>query len=321
MLNHVAGNIWNNTDVHSYEWAVSNIWMAVARWPVSVFFMISGALFLSRDITFRKIYGKYIFRMFTAFSFWSFLYTALFFDNGGNYVKSITHFLWGGGYHFWFLFTISGLYMIVPFMKRIAESESLTKYFLVLSLIFAFAIPEAAKVIALFSERGSLFFKNYTDKLELYFVLGASGYFLLGYALCRAYIAPRLEKAIYAAGILSFASTILFTSAASHLLGKASHIFCDNLTLNILLEAAAVFVFFRKYFDRPSEIIRKLSQYSFGAYLVHVAVIETGKNCGLNAVLFDPLFSVPVISVIVFVISFGISALLNQIPVVKKYIV
>ena len=321
MVNHVAYQIWNVADVHSFEWEVSNVWMDIVRWPVSVFVMISGTLFLSRDIPLRKIYGKYIFRIFTAFAFWSFIYTLLFFNNEGNFVKSISHFIWGGGYHFWFLYMIVGLYMVVPFLKKIAEAESLVKYFLVLSLIFAVVRPEIIDVIMLFSERAGSFAKNYIDKFELNFAARFSGYFLLGYILHRSKITPKLEKAIYCMGIISFILTAPLTSAISKLCGKASHIFYDNLTLNILCESIALFVFFKRHIQKPSAVIRKLAQYSFGAYLVHLAIIDTVKLCGLHSMAFNPIFSVPVISVIVFVCSFVISAVLNHIPVLKKYIV
>ncbi len=88
-----------------------------------------------------------------------------------------------------------------------------------------------------------------------------------------------------------------------------------------MLEAVMVFVFFRAKFSRYSRIIRALSQYSFGAYLVHDAVIMLVGKLGLNPLTFSPAVSIPVISVIVFVISFAVSAVLNHIPVLKKYIV
>ena len=39
--------------------------------------MISGALFLSRDISARKMYSKYILRIVLAFVFWSFIYAVI----------------------------------------------------------------------------------------------------------------------------------------------------------------------------------------------------------------------------------------------------
>ena len=74
---HVAASKWYTTDIHTFEWETMNFYDSIVRWAVPVFVMISGALFLSRDIPVRKIYGKYIFRIFTAFVFWSFVYVCL----------------------------------------------------------------------------------------------------------------------------------------------------------------------------------------------------------------------------------------------------
>ena len=44
-------------------------------------------------------------------------------------------------------------------------------------------------------------------------------------------------------------------------------------------------------------------------------------NLGLSAISFNPAGAVPVISILVFVASYLISFILNQIPIVKKYMV
>ena len=221
----------------------------------------------------------------------------------------------------WYLFMIAGLYMIVPFVKKIAESEFLTKYFLVIAFFFAFLFPETVEYISVFSERYSKIAESLANNFHLQFVGGFTGYFLLGYFLNNARISKRAERLIYFAGIAGFAATVLMSLHASLYIGKPSGFYNDH-TVNVMFEAISVFVFFKAKINRPSRSIRILSQYSFGAYLVHVAVIGIIMNkLGLNTLTFNPWLSIPVISVIVFVISFGISAVLNQIPVLKKYIV
>ncbi|MBQ7215854.1 MAG: hypothetical protein IJS39_07695 [Synergistaceae bacterium] len=55
-------------------------------------------------------------------------------------------------------------------------------------------------------------------------------------------------------------------------------------------------------------------------YLIHALILEMLKKYRLYTLTFSPILSVPVISVIVFIISLMISAVLNHIPVLKKYI-
>ena len=211
--------------------------------------------------------------------------------------------------------------MIVPFVRNIAESETLTKYFLVMSFLFAFLLPETVSIISLFSEEYGKFAGGLVSRFNLQFVAGFTGYFLLGYFLNTVRISPKAERLIYAAGIVSVIACVILSSLVSLSQGAPNQTFYGNHTVTTLFEAVAVFVFFRERLNFPARFIRVLSQYSFGAYLVHAAVITLLGKIGLHSLTFSPAVSIPVISVIVFVLSFGISAILNHIPVLKKYIV
>ena len=319
---HVAAQNWYTTDVNSFEWQVLNFYDSIARFGVPIFVMISGALFLSKDIPLRRIYSKYIFRIVTAFLFWSFAYAAMDYMKTGDILKASAQFI-KGHYHMWFLFMIVGLYMIVPFMRKIAESESLTKYFLCLAVIFAYIIPEAVDIISVVSEKYSTFAGSVVNNFNMCFVMGFSGYFLLGHVLNTIELSPKVERAIYLAGILGAASTVLM-SVFSSMIRNETFLLYDNhnnASLNVMCESAAIFVFFKRPFTREVRIIGRLSQYSFGAYLVHAAAINVIAKLGLDSLTFNPLFSVPAVSVMVFALSFGISAVLNHLLVLKKYIV
>ena len=64
---HLSGQNWNNTNVNGFEWRVFNGYDSLVRWAVPVFVMISGALFLDRNISPKKIYSKYVLRLFVSF--------------------------------------------------------------------------------------------------------------------------------------------------------------------------------------------------------------------------------------------------------------
>lgn len=66
------------------------------------------------------------------------------------------------------------------------------------------------------------------------------------------------------------------------------------------------------------KVILKISQYSFGIYLVHIIVIEQLGRLGITASRWNPVIAVPLVVCIVFIISLVISAILNNIPVVKS---
>ena len=64
-----------------------------------------------------------------------------------------------------------------------------------------------------------------------------------------------------------------------------------------------------------------MSKYSFGAYLFYVLAITLRDRMGLDALSFNPLLSVPIIGIIVFVMSFAVSAVLHHIPILRNYAV
>ncbi|MBQ7154783.1 MAG: acyltransferase family protein [Synergistaceae bacterium] len=320
MVLHVAAQNWYSTDVRSLAWQTFNFYDGLVRLGVPLFVMISGALFLSRDIPVKKLYSKYIFKIFTAFVFWSLVYAAWDYAKSGKLLWSLSRFI-SGHYHMWFLFMIVGLYMIVPFMKKIAESASLTKYFLVLVLVFTFVLPESANVVSLFSEKYGGFINKVAGSFNMRFVMGFSGYFLLGYFLDNADITAKAERLIYTAGILGAAATVLMSLYASLLTGKPDETFYGSMSVNVLCETVAVFVFFKKHLDQESALAMRLSQYSLGAYLVHDANIMLIRRLGLDTLTFCPVLAVPVIAVMVFVLSFAISAVIHRIPILKKYVV
>ena len=328
MVLHISAQNWRVTDVISFEWNVFNFYDSIVRWAVPVFVMISGALFLSREYSIKKIYGKNILRILVAFVFWSLFYAL----TGGLYrgdsiVKIVAHIL-QGHYHLWFLFMIVGLYIVIPFLRVISKSDFLTKYFLVLTLFFTFIFPQFIVALSIYSEELSSFAQKILSKVNFYLTLGYSGYFILGYVLNSTELSKRMEKTIYILGICGFLFTVLLSWAVSFLNQKPYETFYGYLTLNVLFESIIVFIFAKRHFNMTNaipkfkNIITTLSKYSFGAYLVHdMAISFLSKMMGLDTLAFNPLLSVPVIGIIVFVISYFVSSVLNHIPILNKYIV
>lgn len=138
MILHISAQNWYATDVNSFEWQVFNLFDSIVRWSVPVFVMISGSLFLSREIPLRKIYSKYIFRMAISFLVWSVIY-AIFTE--GDIINKLSAAV-QGKYHMWFVLMIIGLYMCIPIIKSIAETDEKIKYYLLLAFVFAFVVPE-----------------------------------------------------------------------------------------------------------------------------------------------------------------------------------
>ena len=330
MVLHVAAQNWYNTPVNTFEWQTFNVFDSLMRWGVPVFVMISGALFLGKEHPIEKIYKKNILRLLVAMFFWSIIY-ALWQTFAVKVVTSKTDFLVAvinGHAHLWFIYMIIGLYMISPLLRKIVEDRKLAWYFVILSFVFSFLLPELVSIIRIKAELPANLIQGVSSALRISMVTGFSGYFVLGYLLNTAKIDKKKERLIYILGILGLLFTILFTALISLRKGTPIADYYENMTVNVLLSSVAVFVFSKLHLNKPfknekkQQMVLFLSNCSFGAYLIHLLIIYMlDYFWHFNSLSFNPVVAVPVISVIVFIVSIAISALLNKIPIAKDYLV
>ncbi len=326
---HMAAQNWYTVPCESFEWKVFNFYDSIVRWSVPVFVMISGALFLNRRYTIKKIYTQNIVRIIAAFVVWSSVYAVVFNTNGSE--KTMLYDAISGPFHFWFLPMIVGIYMCVPILYKIIEDRKIVIYFLVLSFIFCFLLPQ---IFLLMVDYGNDFWSSiawsarYTLTNAQFRMLGGYiFYFIAGYYLSNCSWNKRERLVIYVLGVIGHILTILLTDIASIINQSPIGTYYDPFTVNVMLECLAIFVWFKYNMNNISrESIKKIvcyiSKCSFGVYIVHILVIDKFcKYAEIDTLSFNPIVSVPVISLVVFAISLFISAILNKIPFVKKYFV
>ena len=115
----------------------------------------------------------------------------------------------------------------------------MTRYFLVLALIFAFIIPQLIDFIRVFSYKHGMFMDEIINKFFLSFVMGYTDYFLLGYFINVINISGRLERMICIMGFLGLIATVLMSLTASLVRNAPDRILYGNLTFNMLAESTA----------------------------------------------------------------------------------
>lgn len=324
-------------------WRVFSLYDSIVRWAPPIFVMISGALFLGREIDIKKLYSKYILRVFIAFLVWNFIYYLmastspwqqilfLFGENKAEAWASLlrTH------YHMWFIQMIIGVYMCIPILKKIADNEKIGKYFILIGIIFTSLIPFLYNLVSDFGSEGLKTLVNsirWNQEQGLFsFPLGYMYYFILGYYLANKEIEKKIRMIIYLLGIGGFIVTALLSKAVSFKYDDILLTYYDSLSIQVFFMALAVFVFF-KYLPLKNgkfyKIVLLASKASFGVYLVHALVIEQ-LNIRLSvntlsilapATPIKVIFSTPILTLLVFVISMLVSVLLSKIPVIKRIV-
>ncbi len=317
--------------IGSFNWDVAAILNSFSRYCVPVFIMISGSLFIGREVTIKKLYTKYVFRLILIFLIWSFFYSFVYYKAATLY-DVVNHTLYGAP-RFGFLLYIVGLYMISPVLTAIVRNKQMTKYYLSLCFIFCFLVPQ---LIALFkdSQVSQISFLvnvlSYNiERMNLQFFMGMTGFYLIGYVLANEELSPKWRKVIYLMGFAGAVVTAFMTIHISKKTGTAVYDWLGYLWVNVLFESVAVFVFFKyevsriHFGDRTKKLIGVVARSTLGVYLLHTAVLDVflPNVAGINANSFNALLSVPVIVIGVFCVCSVISILLIRIPIIGKKII
>jgi len=325
MLLHVATSKFYTIPVSSFTWQVSNIYNCCVHFCVPVFFMISGVFMLDpeRPLTMKKLFTKNILRIVTAYIFWSLVYTLyIYLPAGQTSAREMFFYFVKGHYHLWFLFTIVSLYIITPCLRKITEDIRMQGYFILLFAFFCLLLN------ALKANRFlDALITPVTDSLHIDFVIGYTGYYMLGNFLYRSEISKPVRLILYAAGIACALFTIISTSILSLNSGSFNAFWNNYLLPNIAVISAAIFVFFQyevvriKWSERQLSGIYLLAKLSFGMYLVHDLFNDLLSALHLTILTYNPIFSIPGNTILVFALSFVVSYAISKIPLLNKYII
>ena len=296
----------------------------LVRTAVPIFVMISGSLWLDpeRNVGAKRV-AKGIARLACAFVVWSAFYAVVQTKllEGASLKKAAVAFITGPE-HMWFIFMMACLYLLVPILRKVAESRALVGYFAILAVVFTFILPFTLAVL------GSDVLYAVNNKLHFSFTLGFVSYFMIGRFLASADLRRWARYVIYALGIAAFAASVLMTVWLETESQQFRTVFINPEHPFVLMQAAALFTFGRyalskpNYKDRTRRALRAVAGCTFGVYLVHPIVIEVLRRVThLEVTSFSAAVTVPAAVLIVFAVSLGISALIRRIPVLKNYIV
>ena len=318
-------------DIGSFNFWVGNFFDSIVRSGVPIFVMISGALMLDEHYKFTKAkLIKHINKMIVFFFFWSVVYYLYFnifkyviLNKGSICVINDIIYLVKGHFHLWFAYLIIGLYLIVPLLRLWVKDENkkYVEYFIALSIIFTYLIPQ---IISIGSYYSNIFEElNYIIEkhLQLKYIGGYTSYFILGWYLHNYDL--KNKKLVVILGGLGLIITLFGTYILSSSLGKPIQMY-DNLSINVLLQSVAIFIFIKsKFTDKnttKNKLISSIAKYSLGIYGIHVMIITVIYEF-LDKMSFDiAIVNIPAVFIISFIISYLITFMFSYIPILKKIV-
>ena len=324
---HASAYLWYSVPSNTFEFNVYNFYDSIARSAVPIFIMISGVFFLnsSKEKDIVTIFKKYILKLVSIFILWSiiyYIYDILVNGNGFNFKNLILSII-NGPYHFWYIPTIIGLYIISPILIKITQNSSrkIFKYFFGLLLIGC--LIKTISYCSFIPYINSL--NIILNKLPVTLICQYYSYFLLGYFLYNFDISPKKRKKIYIMGILSVIACALLTFFVSIYENTNIGDFYDNFSIFTFFEACALFLCFKHTYFKSEKVYRKqvttISNCTLGIYIIHVLIMNVLFDFNIIEITdFTPIISIPLISILIFVFSLIITYLIRKIKFKGKTI-
>lgn len=298
----------------SFDWYVSCIGDSLVRWAVPMFVMISGALFLNplKEVSMNSLFKKSLPRLILAYFFWWAAYSAVLtcgstiIGHNAFSLKYILH----PHFHLWFLPMLMGIYLIIPFLRKIVGEKKLIVYYLL--IWFLFTTLEFVPIVGEFVNKKGIM---------MHFVIGYSGYFVLGYYLSQTALSKKYRSIVYILGILGALVGIFGNILLSSYQGTANTRFLENISPHVIAMTAAIFVFVQNcepsFGRKTKQIVEYLRKDLFGIYLVHAAWLLVLNNDYLRHCC-NTVVTIPVITIAVFVGSLYTTKVIRKIPLLRK---
>jgi surface polysaccharide O-acyltransferase-like enzyme len=298
-------------------WAV-NAWESMARVSVPLFFMISGALLLSRSHSITSI-GRREWRILLPLVAWSVLYLLWFRYAGqleGDWAARIVSGPVVG--HLWYLYALAGVYVFLPVLAAFHQNIPLRLQ--LFCLLFWFIGASVVPLEIALTQRRVAGID--WAALHLY-----PGYMALGAVLYRHL--PAVPRRLHLAGawiawiVLSMAIA-LATWWYSHTLAQANETFYVYSSPLVVLAGAAAFVALRALGatwappgTRRYRGVAWFAATSFGVYLIHVWVLFALDARGIDYRFINPWLGIPLLTLLAAGISALLVRILQAIPFVR----
>ncbi|MBI5353434.1 MAG: acyltransferase family protein [Chloroflexi bacterium] len=321
-LHSAAPLLYKYNEIPHMDWWAGNVYDSIVRMCVPLLFMISGYLLLGRQEPLKIYAVKRINKVVVPLIIWTIFYVFWRYYETGRFIalKNVFGLLLNPAYyHLWFLYTLIGLYLYIPILRVLIQhaSKEILYYFIALWFIAVSVFP----LIFRLSHIGSSY--------DLKMISGYVGYLVIGHLLGNLQINKKWFIGsfigIFVFAVITMAGTFFLTVRYE---GVYDEYFYSYLSPNVILLSISAFVSIKYLADkiitseRGEAFLGLLSSVSFGIYFVHPMVLAAIGR-GWLGIPFDvfsisAIYSVPLLALLTFGISFVITFILQRIPIVRK---
>lgn len=306
------------------SWFTANLIETLCYWPVPVFFMIPGITLI--DYRQRMNTGEYLSRRvkkaFIPYIIWSLISVVWFYMvpwHSGNAPLSLPTVVEGVlnarfNNTYWFFPPLFALYASIPILSLIERRNETFVTIAVLSFGLAGIAPLACNLLGI----------SWNPSFLPPIAGGYLIYIALGWLLGTREVPPHIKRLIYLLGIIGWLIHFAGTHYYSVIDGAVNRTFKGYLNVPAVLQASAVFLFFKSV-DWTKGLASKflilckaIQPYTLGVYLVHWYLIDTVTGGGMinrRSILWRIIGPV-----LIYLVSIIITAILQRIPLVRRFV-
>ena len=305
-------------------------------WAVPAFVLVSGALLLNpaREMTYKKLYGKYVLKIVIALFFFFFIYEIVdcfIFDKNINFesfVRWMKALYTGNSWKpLWYLYMLLALYFMLPIYRRAAQAMNRSdfRYIVLVLIIFQSAIPFIERLTGVRSGFYICVYAVYTL------------YFFAGYAIYKGHIVIRTLVAWILFILSSGANVLLTVLSFKGGLTSVYDAINNYASVIVVIQSLSLFALFinrgrsavegnvsnEEVSERPGvfgRLLLSIDKVTLGIYLVHLIILRV-IIYAFKFNSYDYGFYMNVLlSIGIFAAAFIVSRILHLIPLVKKII-
>lgn len=309
-----------NIHQNSLDFTIANLYNGITRIAVPIFVLLSGAFLLENEkngsyiFFYKKALKKVVLPTFIS-SFIYFYYAILLNiiqslilpnkSTGALNFNPISILKWPSFYHLWYMYMIIGLYIVVPLLIHL-KSKIGNQRFMYIGILFLLI----DSILVYYNEKfWPTRFINYL------------GYFILGYAIHNHYqLHPISSFKKNQAYLVFFCICYIVNVLGTELIVRKNYfsavnqnlILYGNLAPFIVLGSICLFCYFNNLPSTDSKFLL-LAPHTLNIYIVHAGILMPFDQL-INNILrlnIPVAIYIPVLSVIVFILSYIVSHYIN----------
>lgn len=260
ILLHVSAGFWVKGGL-DFDWFLVTIVRCSTVMGVPLFFMISGALYLSKPIGsildfYKKVCASYILPLFAALIVYK-IHMLIHVPGEPIFSGLLYDIRMTAGYHLWYMWAFFGLLLITPILRLIASNKNACGLFCGLSLFFIFL-----------QNVGTGF--PIDNQLFMY----PAGYFMAGHYIHNYYNNKFSKKHLFVCVVASIFGVVLYTYLMSIEVSKPVEKGLGGDYILVAIASVACFALFKGTFRQSAFDVKFISSSTFFIYLYHVLIMS-----------------------------------------------